>query len=282
MADSDVNLLFLPYHPGRKSRSVAKIGEGVSRQRHVAREYHRKVRLGYSKKAAPWSTASAPLGPGNASVLQKSNSDSSNPDHDFERPPISLLDASSGQLDPFNASIPCGANTSILNLLDYASSNQWKIFSNTNTVIDVGSIKSGVLASAMQSPVAFWALAFAGLAHSIYNAPLGFSQTHKDLRLSLKLKALQEMSVEVGKLQQFVSDDILMSMVTLAAHGMAEQLERPTIEEGVSRPILLTVQNFDYYGRIRCKYHPLSCVCKFQVRMALIEKEVDKLRRFCT
>jgi hypothetical protein len=252
MADDELNLLFLPYCPGKKSKSFTKTRDGVSRQKHVAREYHRRVRLGYPFKPATRSTASPSINPGNVSVSPSSNS--LTPDDDVEQPHVSLLDASSGQLDPFNASVPQGADSSILNLLDYASSHQWKIFSNTNTVIDEGSIKSGVLASAMQSPVAFWTLAFAGLAHSVYNAPPGFAHTHKDLRLPLKLRALKEMSIEVGKLGSGqVSDDVLMSMVTLAAHGTAEQLERPAVEDAMSRTKLLEIQNFDYYGRIRCK-----------------------------
>jgi hypothetical protein len=131
-----------------------------------------------------------------------------------------------------------------------ATSAQWKIFSSSKGFCGEGTIKNAVLACAMQSPAAFWSIIFAGATHNAY-LQRGTDTRSRDrtLRLSYKTNAIRELNREIQALQGEASDELLLAIITLAAHGSGEQLDPPSQEENLST--LEAVQNFQYYGRMR-------------------------------
>ncbi len=101
----------------------------------------------------------------------------------------------------------------------------------------------------MQSPAAFWSIIFAGATHNAY-LQRGIDAPSRDrtLRLFYKTNAIKELNREIQTLQGAASDELLLAIITMAAHGSGEQLDPPSKEEALSA--LEAVQNFQYYGRM--------------------------------
>lgn len=103
----------------------------------------------------------------------------------------------------------------------------------------------------MQSPAAFWSIIFAGATHNACLRPrVNVPSRDTTLRLSYKTNAIRELNREIHALRQGVaSDELLLAIITMAAHGSGEQLD-PLVPEKKLSP-LEAVQNFQYYGRMR-------------------------------
>ena len=141
-----------------------------------------------------------------------------------------------------------------------ATSKQWRVFSSSQSVSSTGTVKTAVLACAMQSPAAFWSIIFAGATHNAYlqqreDAP----SSNRTLRLSYKTAAIKDLNREIQALQGPASDELLLAIITMAAHGSGEHLNRPSNEEKLSA--LQSVQNFQYYGRMRRENAHLKAIC---------------------
>ncbi|EXJ65376.1 hypothetical protein A1O7_01717 [Cladophialophora yegresii CBS 114405] len=258
MTGGDTNVFFVPYRPHStpdKSHSVQE--PKISQQKHAAREYHRKAKLERLAKlnavhdrharstsvpaTQPQSESSSrPILPRNRSFQGDQVYDNS----------FVIFDIGIGQLDPFNACVPAGVPTFALDILDYAPSAQWKIFNLAKGVGGEGTIQNALLACAMQSPAAFWSIIFAGATHHAYlQGGTDAGSRDRTLRLSYKTNAIKELNREIQGLQGVASDELLLAIITMAAHGSCEQLDPPPQEESLST--LESVQNFQYYGRMR-------------------------------
>ena len=118
----------------------------MSQQKHAAREYHRKAKLerlaklnvlsnrqarGTSVPApeSPSNLSSRPLPPRNRSFLD---------DQDYTKS-FAVFDAGTGQLDPFNACVPSGMPSYVLDMLDYGKL--------PNTFLFPGSLLPGFLSA---------------------------------------------------------------------------------------------------------------------------------------
>jgi len=116
----------------------------------------------------------------------------------------------------------------------------------------------------MQCPAAFWTIIFAGATHSAYlqrGSQADELSHNRMLRLSYKAQAIKELNREIQALQGVASDELLLAIITLAAHGSAEQLEPPAEEEKKEHlSVLEAVQNFQYYGRMRWEVAHLKAV----------------------
>jgi hypothetical protein len=169
------------------------------------------------------------------------------------------LDLGAGQLDPFNVAVPGGQPHYVLEMLDHAASQQWAVFSTSKTKASLANIKHAVFSSAMISPASFYTIIFAGATHNAFaHTGMDVPRENKMLRLSYKFQAIKAVNEEIKGLKGEPSDDLLLSMVTLAAHGNGEQLE--PLRKATKSP-LASAQNFDYYGNIRWElahYHAIT------------------------
>lgn len=111
----------------------------------------------------------------------------------------------------------------------------------------------------MHSPAAFYTIIFAGATHNAFSrAGVSIPNENKMLRLSYKTQAIKELNREVQNLQGNAPDELLLCIITLAAHGSGEQLNPPTKEENTSP--LATAQNFQYYGMMRWETAHLNAI----------------------
>lgn len=113
----------------------------------------------------------------------------------------------------------------------------------------MGNIKNAVLQCAMHSPAAFYTIVFAGATHNAFaHTGMDVPNHNKMLRLSYKTQAIKELNHEVQALKGHASDELLLCIITLAAHGSGDALTPPAVEESTSP--LASAQNFQYYGRM--------------------------------
>ncbi|OQU96040.1 hypothetical protein CLAIMM_02179 isoform 3 [Cladophialophora immunda] len=112
----------------------------------------------------------------------------------------------------------------------------------------------------MHSPATFWSIIFAGATHDAYlQGEADTPSRNRTLRLSYKTQAIRELNREIQELQGPASDELLLAIVTLAAHGSGEQVDPPSQEENLSA--LQSVQSFQYYGRMQKEAAHLKAIC---------------------
>ncbi|OAG45406.1 hypothetical protein AYO21_00040 [Fonsecaea monophora] len=295
MAAGHTNVFFVPYRPHSKSKKPSSGEPAISQQKHAAREYHRKAKLerlaklnAIHNRDARSASESPPPGISSRPPLLRNKTF---PEDDIRNRTFAVFDVGTGVLDPFNACIPSGVPSYALDILDYGRSNleagislclahypvapgaaasslirptaaskQWTIASSSNSVLSEGTIKTALLACAMQSRAAFWSIIFAGATHNAYiQGETGNPSRNRTLLLSYKTQAIRELNVEIQELQGPVSDELLLAIITLAAHGSGEQLEPPPQGENLSA--LQSVQSFQYYGRMQSEAAHLKAIC---------------------
>ncbi|KIX97703.1 uncharacterized protein Z520_06481 [Fonsecaea multimorphosa CBS 102226] len=286
MAAGRTNVFFVPYRPHSRSPKPSSGEPAMSQQKHAAREYHRKAKLErlaklnatHNRDARSSSEDPQP----DASSRPPLHRNQSFPSDKELNKTFQVFDVGTGIFDPFNASVPSGVPSYALDILDYgrsnlesgialclahypvaaqeavsashspprASSKQWRVLSSHRSSLSEGAIKNAVMGCAMQSPAAFWTIIFAGATHNAYlQGEADTPSRNRALRLSYKTQAIRELNREIQELQGPASDELLLAIVTLAAHGSGEQLERPPQEENLSA--LQSVQSFQYYARMQ-------------------------------
>ncbi|OAP54972.1 hypothetical protein AYL99_10672 [Fonsecaea erecta] len=295
MAAGRTNVFFVPYRPNSRSPKPSSGEPAMSQQKHAAREYHRKAKLerlaklnAIHNRDARSSSEDPPPDVPSRPPLHRNQSFPS--DRDLNRT-FAVFDVGTGIFDPFNASVPSGVPSYALEILDYgrsilesgialclahypvsqegvnaspsqslAATQQWRILGSSRSVLSEGSIKNAVLACAMQSPAAFWSIIFAGATHNAYlQGEADTPSRNRALRLSYKTQAIRELNREIQELQGPASDELLLAIVTLAAHGSGEQLRPPSQEESLSA--LQSVQSFQYYARMQKEAAHLNAIC---------------------
>ncbi|OAL33855.1 hypothetical protein AYO20_06866 [Fonsecaea nubica] len=295
MAAGRTNVFFVPYRPHSKSKKPSSGEPAISQQKHAAREYHRKAKLerlaklnAVHNRDARSASESPPPGISSRPPLLRNKTF---PEDEIRNRTFAVFDVGTGVLDPFNACVPSGVPSYALDILAYGRSNleagislclahyplapgaaasslirptaaskQWTIASSSNSVLSEGTIKIALLACAMQSRAAFWSIIFAGATHNAYlQGETGTPSRNRTLRLSYKTQAIRELNVEIQELQGPASDELLLAIITLAAHGSGEQLEPPPQGENLSA--LQSVQSFQYYGRMQSEAAHLKAIC---------------------
>ncbi|KAK7894530.1 hypothetical protein LTR67_006291 [Exophiala xenobiotica] len=262
------NVLFVAYKPSSSGPTSFVEEPGITQHKHAALEYHRRVK--FQRLARPNAPTQLPKGSKGSIHIRQLQSSSHRPllprnntspsdDDELPKSSLAILDLGAGQLDPFNVAVPGGQPHYVLEMLDHAASQQWAVFSTSKTKASLANIKHAVFSSAMISPASFYTIIFAGATHNAFaHTGMDVPRENKMLRLSYKFQAIKAVNEEIKGLKGEPSDDLLLSMVTLAAHGNGEQLE--PLRNATKSP-LASAQNFDYYGNIRWElahYHAIT------------------------
>jgi hypothetical protein len=101
----------------------------------------------------------------------------------------------------------------------------------------------------MASPTSFYTIIFAGASHAAFvHADMDVTKENRMLRLSYKFQALRALKAEIQALDGEPSDELLLSMVALSAHGSGELLSPP---KKATSSALATAQSFQYYGNMK-------------------------------
>lgn len=113
-------------------------------------------------------------------------------------------------------------------------------------------IKQTILSCAMLSPASFYAIVFAAAAHNAF----GYSRTHvpaqnKALRMLYKGLALSNLRQEIANLTGPASEELLMCVVVMAAHGHGDMISPPLTEETRMRGPLAVSQHSQFYGEMK-------------------------------
>ena len=112
----------------------------------------------------------------------------------------------------------------------------------------------------MDTPVAFYTIVFAAATHCAFRHGVhSISKSDDFLRLSYKAKAIRLMIEEVKASHGVVSDQVLMSVVTMAAHGTDPWGIAKLEDTGDALP-LATIQDFHYYGSMQCEWAHLRAL----------------------
>ncbi|KAK4939685.1 hypothetical protein LTR10_020075 [Elasticomyces elasticus] len=278
---AETRVLFVPYRPSHAAEQGSEASE-ISLQKHAAREYHRKAKLARLEKAYAGSDAPPPhqrratrkqstlvrrVRPDNDDIEEWSRRTSCQtlPGTNTLRIRTAAADSQSpvdvgvGKLDPFNVLIRRDTPRYVQEMLDYAVSYQWPVFSCSIAAGAISEIKHTVLASAMRSQAAFYTIVFAGAAHNAFaHTGMEITRENKILRLTYKTHAIKALNNEISSLKGHVSDELLLSMVMLGAHGSGDTLgPRPNRTYDSS---LLTAQNFHFYGHMNWETAHLDAV----------------------
>ena len=105
----------------------------------------------------------------------------------------------------------------------------------------------------MNTPVAFYTIVFAAATHCAFRHGGQWIRNSDDfLRLSYKAKAIRLMIEDMKQSHGVVSDEVLLSVVTMAAHG-TDPWEITRSEDTENALPLATVQDFHYYGSMQCE-----------------------------
>jgi hypothetical protein len=141
--------------------------------------------------------------------------------------------------------------------------HQWTVSVPADSSAQTNNIKHAVLANCKSSKAAFYTTVFAGATHYAFaRAGRRPSRRNKILRYEYKTRAITELNKEIQALKGLASEELLMCIITLAAHGDGENLEPPSLEMLASASPLSIAQDFLYYTRMNFETAHLSAVEK--------------------
>ena len=220
MADQPaIRIHFVPYQAQHCGTVRSKKDDhSISLQQHAAREYHRKAKLHRAPVKFPRrATTSVDNTQAKAQqhlTLKRNNSDP---------PPTALYRLlGAGRLDPLNtycAELPMHAHE----MLDHALSYQWSVFTTSGQQDAISAVRHDVASSAMTRAVSLFTVIFAGASHLAYMRKHdGDKVNNTEMRLSFKTQAIRALAEDIRQNNGQVSDEVLLAMITLAAHGSGE------------------------------------------------------------
>ena len=145
--------------------------------------------------------------------------------------------------------------------------NQWGVFSDFISTEYINAIKRDVMGSAMSKPVAFYTVVFAAATHHAFHSGQLMTKQEDLLRMTYKAQAIRAMAETVKNSECYVSDEIILSVVTLAAHGS----EGWVVNQGSPQDLLplATLQDFHYYGSMRCEWVHLQALISWSTNAAV-------------
>lgn len=105
---------------------------------------------------------------------------------------------------------------------------------------------------AMDSPLLFHTLVFAGATHKAFHqAQTVNNRKSQVLRLTCKGKALQTLRRALSAPETMCSDDVIFSMLLLASHGSGEKVTAATYRE---KRILAAAQDAQFYASMEYEW----------------------------
>ena len=111
----------------------------------------------------------------------------------------------------------------------------------------------------MTEPVSFYTIVFASATyHSYRNAEKGTVEHDEASRLSYQAQALKLMIDAIKKSNGYASDELLLSVVTLAAHGGSRSVQ--SMEFKQNNLPWANLPNVDYYGSMQCELAHLQAL----------------------
>lgn len=105
-------------------------------------------------------------------------------------------------------------------------------------------VKKDVMSIVVHSPVAYYTFLYAGACHLLFSG--GHIVRRADV-LRFKNQALHEMRAAIQSEGHNLSEETLLSMVLLAAHGAADKLERRRLGNVQSRKSSVINLNAEYW-----------------------------------
>ncbi len=111
----------------------------------------------------------------------------------------------------------------------------------------------------MTEPVSFYTIVFASATyHSFRNIMKGTVVHDETLRLSYQTQALKLMIDAIKRSSGYASDELLLSIVTLAAHGGSRR--HPFTASTQNDMPFANVPNISYYGSMQCEWAHLQAL----------------------
>jgi hypothetical protein len=227
-------------------------GRGVTRNQHAAREYHRKEKQRRVKaKPKDQSTRAEPGPPrsqAESSVASTNVASVTTSDPEQQPSPCTMLGAS--RRDPFNSACETDVSLYVHEMLDHAVSYQWSEFRLSDDMAGLNAARAEIMQSVMQSKVAWYSVIFAGATHNAYqHGGRGVTKENEQLRLHYKSKALRALMDDIARSGDSVSEQTLLSMITMASHGSGETLRGTNNLKRQDAPFLCQPRHdVDYYA----------------------------------
>ena len=129
---------------------------------------------------------------------------------------------------------------------DIGFNEQWQLC-ETGSGSD-GRIQNSVLASSMVSAATYYSMLYSATTHTAYlQSEMEEEPRSKPLQLQTKGLALSNLRQELTDLSSPITDELLLCMVTMAAHTNAEHMTRPEDWDSLQGP-LAKAQEIAYYG----------------------------------
>ncbi|OCT46327.1 hypothetical protein CLCR_01154 [Cladophialophora carrionii] len=230
--------------------------EGVTRCQHAAREYHKNAKLRRARnKAQPAHESRKRI----KSVVTATG-EPAVPELKFEQhsPTQILLGAS--RSDPFNTIGDAGVPLYVHEMLDHAISYHWSEL----CLSDGGgrnAARAEMMQSVMHSPTAWYTIIYAGATHNAYQyGGRGTTKQNEQLRLVYKTKAIRSLLECIQENGDSVSEEALLSMITLASHGTGESLKGYDSYKRQNLPFLSHLHDVEYYASMDIGMEHLTAV----------------------
>lgn len=145
-----------------------------------------------------------------------------------------------------------------------AISEQWKVFVASSSIADQNRIRHSVLANCMASKATMYTIVFAGATHNAFlHAGTEASRHNQILRTSYKTRAIAELRKALNDLRGPATEELLMCIITLAAHGSGDELRPPSVNEFEAASPLSKAQDFHYYAAMRWEEAHLEAIHRF-------------------
>ncbi|EXJ53924.1 hypothetical protein A1O7_09260 [Cladophialophora yegresii CBS 114405] len=230
--------------------------EGVTRCQHAAREYHKTAKLRRARnKAQPVHKFRKPVKP-----LVNPTDEPAVPELKLEQHlPIQVLLGAS-RSDPFNTIGDAGAPLYVHEMLDHAITSHWSELCLTDGE-GLNAARAEMMQSVMYSPIAWYTIVFAGATHNAYQyGGRGTTKQNEQLRLVYKTKAISSLLEYIQENSDTVSEEALLSMITLASHGTGENLKGHDAYKRQKLPFLSHLHDVEYYASMDIGMEHLTAV----------------------
>lgn len=243
-----MKILIIPCDGNSQPKAKATSDHGITRAQHAAREYHRSAKL---RKAKSKSHSDH----GNHQLKTSDVGDSTQAT-DATQLPVelpSLLQPFLGptRADPFQSGCKSNAPPYVHEMLDHAICYQWSEFRLSDGDAGLNAAKAEIMQSVLKSPVAWYAIIFAGATHNAYqHGAYGIPKQNEQLRLFYKTKAIELLLAEINRNGEKVSEETLVSMIVLASHGTGENLDGADSAKhrDLRLPFVPHVHGVEYYS----------------------------------
>jgi hypothetical protein len=142
-----------------------------------------------------------------------------------------------------------------------AISYQWSVFRFSSDIEGLNALKKDVMKGAMQVPVTWYTVIYAGATHNAFNYNLGYSPRFNEvLRLTYREKAIRHLKDEIAKSDGVVRDEVFLSLVTLSAHGYGDIPKDPSRHKSWTSSCLGHAHNVDYYGAMETGWEHMNAM----------------------